>query len=81
MIQEGFDEIKNEITDFKFETKVNFEETRTEFVKTNERIDNLYTNVDGFIHMHQRLELELTAMRGYYQRLEERLAKLEATHA
>jgi len=63
MTQRGFDEAK--------------EETSKKFAKTDERIDRLYTNVDGFIHMHQKLDLELTALRGYYKRLEERLEKLE----
>jgi len=80
MIQQGFEEAEKKLELFKFETANNFEENRKDHTRINERIDRLYTNVDAFIHMHQKLDLELTALRGFYQRLEERLAKLETAH-
>lgn len=57
-----------------------FEEMNCKFEQvdqTNERIDRLYTNVGAFFHPHQKLDLELTVLRGYYQNLDERLTKLE----
>ncbi|KKU09158.1 MAG: hypothetical protein UX09_C0002G0001 [Candidatus Uhrbacteria bacterium GW2011_GWE2_45_35] len=77
MVQQGFEEVNQKfaIVDIKLE------ETNQKIDQTTEKISQLYINVDGFIHMHQRLDLELTAMRGYYQRLEERIAKLETAHS
>ncbi len=42
------------------------------------RIDTLTTSVDGFVRLHQTLDTELVAVRGKYDRLEERVEKLEA---
>ncbi|MBI2551766.1 hypothetical protein HYW17_00490 [Candidatus Uhrbacteria bacterium] len=43
----------------------------------NERIDKLYTAVDGFVVLHRKLEQEFTMLRSKYQRLEERLVLVE----
>lgn len=57
------------------------DEMSTRIDETNQRIDRLYTLVDGFIQLHQKLDLELTALRSMYQRLEDRIQKLEVQRA
>ena len=63
-------------------------EVREGLRKVNERIDNLATNVDGFVKLHQKLDIELTALRDKYNRLARahnelatRVARLEGTPA
>lgn len=58
-----------------------FKEVHRRIDETNERIDKLYNLVDGFIGLHQKLDQEFTAIRARYERLEERIAKLEAARA
>ncbi|MDP3985547.1 MAG: hypothetical protein Q8P82_02170 [bacterium] len=55
--------------------------TNKQFAEVNGRIDKLYTAIDGFIQLHQKLEIELVALRAKYDRLEERLSKLEMQRA
>lgn len=73
-VDQRFELIAHELHDFRNETNERFE-------KVNERIDKLYSLVDGFIALHQKLDIELTSLRSSYQRLEERIAKLEAKPA
>lgn len=37
--------------------------------KANERIDGLYTLVDSFVKLHQKLDIEIVAMRDKYNRV------------
>ena len=46
-----------------------------------ERIDSLYDHVDGFITLHQKLDLELAALRSKYNRLDERMMRIESRPA
>jgi hypothetical protein len=48
-------------------------------VAVNERIDNLATHVDGFMKLHETLDIEFRVMKEQINRLEERLKRLEAT--
>jgi septation ring formation regulator EzrA len=50
-------------------TNERFAEVREEFKNVNERIDGLYTKIDGFIALHQKLDVELVAMRDKYNRV------------
>lgn len=43
----------------------------------NQKLDRLYTHIDGFINLHQRIDVELAALRAKQERIEERLVKLE----
>lgn len=45
------------------------QEMREGFKKVNERIDGLYTLIDSFIKLHQKLDIELTALRDKYNKL------------
>lgn len=64
------------------------EEFREKFEKVNERIDGLYTLIDSFVKLHQKLDIELTALRDKYNRLARahnelavRVARIEGTPA
>lgn len=46
-----------------------FEHIDEQFVKVNERIDGLYTLIDSFVKLHQKLDIELTALRDKYNKL------------
>lgn len=74
-------EILEAITVFAESVDRRFDEMGARIDETNTRIDKLYTLVDGFIQLHQKLDLELTALRSMYQRLEDRIQKLEVQRA
>jgi chromosome segregation ATPase len=61
-----------------------FAETRGEmregFGKINERIDNLLTSVDGFVQLHQTLDIELAALRDKYNRVSKAHNELANEH-
>ncbi len=39
--------------------------------------DKVTTHIDGFVKLHENLDTELAALRGKYERLEERIEVLE----
>lgn len=45
--------------------------------KLDDRVDNLYNHIDDFICLHNKVDLEVVAVRSYCQRLDERITKLE----
>ena len=45
--------------------------------RLSQKSSEVVTHVDAFAALHQKLEQELTALRGKYERLEERLERLE----
>lgn len=47
----------------------------------NERVDRLFIAVDGFIVLHKKIEQEFGALRSKYERLEERIVRLETKFA
>ncbi len=44
----------------------------------DKRIDNLCSHVDDFMHLHQKLDQELTMMRARIERMEEQMQQLQA---
>jgi len=60
---------------------VNIEETMKEHMVTKEEFQEfgskIYSHVDAFAKLHETLDQELVALRGKYDRLEERMVKLE----
>ncbi len=80
-VDKRFDAVDKRFDVVEFGIKTQFKEVNQRLDQTNERIDKLYTLVDGFIQLHQKLDLELTALRSMYQRLEERIQKLEVQRA
>lgn len=57
-----------------------FEEVKEGLKKANERIDGLYTLIDSFIKLHQKLDIELTALRDKYNRLSKAHNELAIEH-
>ncbi len=43
----------------------------------DQKLDSMTSHIDGFIKLHETLDLELVALRGKYDRLEERVGMLE----
>lgn len=58
-----------------------FSEMQGQFRKMNDRIDTLYKMIDGFVHLHQKLDQELTMLRNRIDHLEEKLIAVQAKHA
>lgn len=48
--------------------------TKDEF---EQKHNEVMTHIDGFVKLHQTLDVEIVALRDKYNRLEERLARLE----
>lgn len=69
-IEERFTDVRRDIT-------LQFESVMKRMDLVNERIDKLYVAVDGFVVLHKKLEQELVALQSKYQRLEERIVRLE----
>lgn len=55
------------------------QEMKTGFKKVNQRIDKLYILIDGFVRLHEKLDLELTSLKAQVERLEGRIAQLETS--
>lgn len=45
--------------------------------EAREMKDEIFTHIDGFVKLHQILDMELVALRSKYERLEERLTYVE----
>ena len=53
-------------------------EMNESFAVVDDRIDRLATHVDGFMKLHETLDIEMTVMKAQMNRFEERLKRLEA---
>ena len=60
-----------------FNKVVDIEENMVTKEEFNQKTDDLMTHIDGFVKLHQTLDIELVAMRDKYNRLETRLVRLE----
>ena len=56
-------------------------ELNERFAVVEDRIDRLATHVDGFMKLHETLDIELTVMKQQMSRIEERLKRLESVQA
>jgi phosphoglycerate-specific signal transduction histidine kinase len=56
-------------------------EINEKFAVVEDRIDRLATHVDGFMKLHETLDIELTVMKQQMSRIEERLKRVEAAQA
>lgn len=55
-------------------------EVRDGLKRVNERIDGLYTLIDSFVKLHQKLDIELVALRDKYNRLSKAHNELASEH-
>ena len=51
------------------------------FTVMEDRIDRLATHVDGFMKLHETLDIELRVMKEQMNRFEERLKRVETAQA
>jgi len=51
------------------------------FAVMEDRIDRLATHVDGFMKLHETLDIEVRVMKEQMKRFEERLSRIEAAQA
>ena len=56
-------------------------EINEKFAVVEDRIDRLATHVDGFMKLHETLDIELTVIKQQMSRLEERLKRVETAQA
>jgi len=53
-------------------------EVREGFARMENRLDQIYNHIDGFIKLHETLDIEFKVMKEQMKRLEERVNHLEA---
>jgi predicted nucleic acid-binding Zn-ribbon protein len=68
-------EMKKMVTKEEFKAEMKKMVTGKEF---NKKFNKLTNQIDRFIVLHEKLETELVALRSQYNRLEERVKKIEA---
>ena len=73
--------LEERITDLRKDITLQFEGVYKRLDLANERIDKLYIAVDGFIVLHKKLEQEFVMLQSKYERLEQRISKLETQFA
>jgi hypothetical protein len=56
-------------------------EANEKFAVIEDRIDRLATHVDGFMKLHETLDIELKVMKEQMNRFEERLSRIEAAQS
>jgi hypothetical protein len=56
-------------------------EMNERFAVMEDRIDRLATHVDGFMKLHETLDIEMRVMKEQMKRFEERLGRVEAAQA
>ena len=56
-------------------------EMNERFAVMEDRIDRLATHVDGFMKLHETMDIEMTVMKEQMKRFEERLGRVEAAQA
>lgn len=54
-------------------------EMRGGFARMESRLDQIYNHVDGFMKLHETLDIEFRVIKEQMRRLEERVEHLEAT--
>ena len=62
----------------RFEFRGLRKEMNERFAVMEDRIDRLATHVDGFMKLHETLDIEMRVMKEQMNRFEERLARIEA---
>ena len=65
----------------RFEFRGLRKEMNGRFAVMEDRIDRLATHVDGFMKLHETLDIEVRVMKEQMKRFEERLGRVEAAHA
>jgi len=56
-----------------------FSQMESRFVHMESRFDQIYNHVDGFMKLHETLDIEFRVIKEQVRRLEDRVEHLEAT--
>lgn len=75
-VDEHFTSVDAQLVGLKFDVG----EVKEGLRKVNERIDGLYTLIDSFVKLHQKLDIELVALRDKYNRLSKAHNELAVEH-
>lgn len=54
-------------------------EVRLGFARVESRLEQIYNHIDGFIKLHETLDIEFKVIKEQMRRLEERVDQLEAS--
>ncbi len=76
-----FTRIDRKFTNVHLEFRNVRNEMNERFTRVEDRIDRLATHVDGFMKLHETLDIEVKVMKEQMDRFEERLMRLEAGRA
>lgn len=69
--------IEEKLADVLEITNQGFSDMQKSFNGVNQRVDKLYSLVDGFIGLHQKLDQELTMLRSRIERQETEINKIK----
>lgn len=56
-----------------------FANMENRFAQMETRLDRIYTHIDGFVKLHETLDIEFKVMKEQMKRLEDRVARLEGS--
>ena len=77
----GFQQTNRRIDAVNLDLREFRKEVNQRFAEVEDRIDRLATHVDGFMKLHETLDIEMRVMKEQMNRMEERLTRLEAGRA
>ena len=81
LIRVGFQQTNRRIDVVGLDLRQFRKEVNERFAEVEDRIDRLATHVDGFMKLHETLDIEMRVMKEQMNRMEERLNRLEAGRA
>ena len=79
IVRLGFQQTNRRIDAVNLDLREFRKEVNQRFAEVEDRIDRLATHVDGFMKLHETLDIEMNVMKEQMKRMEERLTRLEAS--
>lgn len=76
---QSFGSLARSISLLRSEVKVNSQELREMRDEMHTGFDQVYRHIDGFVKLHETLDIEMKVMKEQMNRLEARVNKLEAS--
>lgn len=81
LVRVGFQQTNRRIDAVNLDQREFRKEVNQRFAEVEDRIDRLATQIDGFMKLHETLDIEMRVMKEQMNRMEERLTRLEAGRA
>lgn len=81
VVRVGFQQTNRRIDAINVDLQDFRKDANERFAEMGDRIDRLATHVDGFVKLHETLDIEMRVMKEQMNRMEERLTRLEAGRA